>query len=139
MEKWKDIKDHKGYEVSNLGRVRSSKWGRVLERKLVPDRDGYLTVVMRQNGKYVNRKVHRLVADAFIPNPNVLPIVCHKDDTPTNNTYSNLFWGTVVDNMQDKVRKNRQQRLRSDICKYCGMVSTYISIARWHNENCKHK
>lgn len=140
MENWKDIKDHEGYQVSTLGKVRSFKWGRALEKKLRLDRGGYLTVLLRQNGKYVNRKVHRLVATAFIPNESNLPLVCHKDDIPSNNIYTNLFWGSVIDNIQDKVKKNRQNRPKVDTtCKYCGLKSIAMNINRWHNENCKHK
>lgn len=61
--------------------------------------------------KIIHRiKVHRLVALAFIPNPNGYPIVCHKDNNPTNNKVENLYWGTQSDNMKQMVADNRQRK-----------------------------
>jgi len=51
--------------------------------------------------------VHRLVAAAFVPNPEDKPFVCHADDDTTNNAASNLWWGTPKENMQDMIRKGR--------------------------------
>lgn len=101
-EVWKDVVGHDGYQVSNLGNVRSyvrNKDGRDL--KFVKNRQGYNTVCL---GRGNRRLVHRLVADAFIPNPDKLPIVRHMDDNPSNNIVNNLAWGTQTDNMQDCVQ-----------------------------------
>lgn len=88
MEQWKDIIYEKDYQISNLGRIKSFKWGK--ERILKPSlsKRGYLNV--RLNGK--NYLVHRLVAEAFIPNPNDYKEVNHKDENPQNNIVSNLEW-----------------------------------------------
>ena len=70
-----------------------------------PVHNGYYTV------KIIHRvKVHRLIALAFIPNPNNYPIVCHKDNNPTNNKPENLYWGTQSHNMQQMVRDGRQRK-----------------------------
>lgn len=98
MEKeiWKNIKGYEGlYEISSFGSVRSlcsGKWGKEMIRKLVPDKDGYMTVNLKKNGKYHNYKVHRLVGMAFIDNPNNLPMINHKDENRANNTIENLEW-----------------------------------------------
>lgn len=60
---------------------------------------GYLTVILYKNGKIKNYKIHRLVAEAFIPNPNNYPCVNHKDENPSNNCINNLEWCTHKYNM----------------------------------------
>lgn len=103
-EFWKDIKGYEGfYQVSNLGRVKSlakyqkGNGGSIFWRKetiLKPANSGrgYLMVVLIKNKKRKSYILHRLVADAFIPNPYNLPQVNHKDENKTNNVVSNLEW-----------------------------------------------
>jgi hypothetical protein len=68
---------------------------------------GHLTVVLSKDGKSVTLLVHRLVALAWIRNPDNLPFVLHSDDVPSNNKVGNLRWGTHQDNMDDMLRKGR--------------------------------
>ena len=92
-EIWADVKDYEGlYQVSNLGRIKSTRYSRLM----VPCKDyrGYLTVQFTVKGKIKRFKIHRLVAQAFIPNPNNLPQVNHKDENKTNNIVDNLEWCT---------------------------------------------
>lgn len=92
-EYWKPVVGYEGlYEVSNWGRVKSIKFGR--ERILKPGTNnrGYLFVNLCKNGKKKNFRVHRLVAEAFIPNPYNLPEVNHKDENKLNNNAENLEW-----------------------------------------------
>ena len=99
MENWKAISGYEGlYEVSDLGRVKSLKYGK--ERILKPGKNthGYLHVNIFKDGKKKMSLVHRLVAEAFIPNPNNLETVNHKDEVKTNNTVSNLEWMSIKDN-----------------------------------------
>ena len=107
-EEWRDIEGYEGiYQVSNLGRVRSldhkarhrSRTGNEFEvtykgriRKQVPNENGYSIVMVKNGGKSRALKVHRLVAQAFIPNPDNLPIINHKDENPSNNHVENLEW-----------------------------------------------
>ena len=100
-EIWKDVKGYEGrYQVSNFGNVRSLNhfvknghgrrivYGRIL--KPYKSSHGYLSVYLGKNMRHCS--VHRLVAMAFIPNPNNLPEVNHKDENKANNVYTNLEW-----------------------------------------------
>lgn len=90
---WKDIQGFEGlYEVSNFGNVRSLKYGKIKYLKPADDGNGYYFVNLSKNGIVKNFKIHRLVANAFIPNPNNLPQINHKDEDKTNNKANNLEW-----------------------------------------------
>ena len=94
-EIWKDKKDYEGhYQVSNLGRVKSIKFGKeiILKQKI---RGGYYSVGLSKNGIVKTYYVHRLVAEAFIDNPNNYKEVNHKDECKSNNIVSNLEWCEV--------------------------------------------
>ena len=80
---WKEIDGCENYEVSNDGGVRNTRTGRVL--KLHPDPDGYYRVGLYRSGKETKKKVHRLVASAFVANPDNKPEVDHIDNDKTNN------------------------------------------------------
>lgn len=96
VEFWLKHPDIDGIEVSSFGRARSVK-GHYY--KIRPEQ-GYLRVGFRMNGKIAHKLVHRLVAQAFIPNPNNLPQVNHKDGDRTNNNVSNLEWCDNYYNMK---------------------------------------
>mgnify|MGYP002679946246 CR=1 FL=1 len=112
-EVWKDIKGYEGlYQVSNLGRVRSLNYGRSGETKLLKQgtTNGYKRVFLYKNGKGKNYFVHRLVAMAFIPNPNNLPIINHKDEDSSNNNVNNLEWCTQEYNLNYGTRNERASK-----------------------------
>lgn len=108
MEEWKDIKE--GYQISNKGSVRSRINNRhgvgetYHEIKPYVNQHGYEIVHLGRGDRH---SVHRLVAEAFISNPDNLPLVRHLDDNPRNNNVDNLAWGTQTDNMQDCVKHGR--------------------------------
>ena len=111
-EEWRDIKGYEGlYQVSNLGRVRSLNCRGhkgcigILTPRL--DGKGYEMVALYKEGKARNIKVHRLVAQAFIPNPNNYPQVNHKDENKTNNDVKNLEWCTNEYNHNYGTRNER--------------------------------
>lgn len=105
-ETWKPITDYVGlYEVSSEGRVRNVKTGKILKPK--NNRRGYLFVGLHKNGAVKNRYIHRLVAQAFIPNPNKLPEVNHKDEIKANNNLDNLEWVSHRDNSNYGKRNER--------------------------------
>ena len=87
----KDIKNYEGiYAITEDGRVWSYKYSKFLKAR--PSADGYLYVGLSNNYKYKNCLVHRLVAEAYLPNPNNWPQVNHKDENKANNSVSNLEW-----------------------------------------------
>lgn len=99
-EEWKPIKGYEGlYEVSNMGRVKSlhRSQGIILKQGTF---HGYMKVGLHKNGTRSTKKVHRLVATAFIRNPNNYEFVNHKDGNKKNNTVDNLEWCTRSYNMR---------------------------------------
>ena len=104
QEQWKPIQEFNGeYEVSNIGRVRSMKQyggqiGRIMPQ--TKQHHGYHAVMFWMHNKAYCRKVHRLVAEAFIPNPDNLKEVNHIDGNHDNNQMSNLEWITHQANVQ---------------------------------------
>ena len=90
-EMWKDIEDYEGlYQVSNLGNVKNIKTNKILKPEETPK--GYLRIRLSKNHICKNYKIHRLVGKAFIPNPDNLPQINHKDENKHNNTINNLEW-----------------------------------------------
>ena len=120
-EIWKDVPNYEGlYQVSNLGNVKSldkyvnsgiknntsvKRKGQLLKQSL--KKNGYLQVTLTHNNirKYIG--VHRLVAQTFIPNPNNLPVVNHKDENPLNNCVNNLEWCTQKYNCNYGTRNSK--------------------------------
>ena len=96
-EVWKDFN---GYHVSNFGRVKSFKRGKQMILKPMVDKKGYLSVALYKDGVRKYFYVHRLVARAFIPNPENKREVNHIDGHPLNNHVSNLEWCTQSENRQ---------------------------------------
>lgn len=88
METWKHVCGYQKYEVSNYGNVRRGK--RILKQTETPS--GYLTVHLCENGIRKRHRINRLVALAFIDNPNGFPVVNHKDENKKNNCVDNLEW-----------------------------------------------
>ena len=113
MEIWKDIAGYEGlYQVSNLGRVKSLKkgrWGTGKERILKPAKDGngYLFVKLCKDGNSKMYHIHRLVADAFIPNPDNLPTVDHINRDRTDNRVENLRWASMKMQAENKCEWDR--------------------------------
>lgn len=93
MELWLPVKGYEGrYSVSNRGDVKSHLTGKLLVQSY--NTFGYKQVSLHKSGKQDTKTVHRLVAEAFLPNPNNLPYINHKDEDKTNNDVSNLEWCT---------------------------------------------
>lgn len=124
-EIWKSIKGFDGkYCVSSWGRIISYaryKEGRILRPMIC--NNGYLAIDLRKNGKYERYLIHRLVAEAFIPNPHHLPCVNHKDESRNNNRMDNLEWCTNKYNSNYGTIKNRMSEAHS------------ISISQYTKDN----
>lgn len=124
-EIWKDVIGYEGYyQVSNLGRIRSidrevvdkngvkrSIHGKIMRHTF--NSDGYPAIPLCRNGVYKRLKIHRLVALAFIPNPDNLPEVSHLDETRTNNRVDNLVWSSHKDNCNMPLIKIRHGQVTS--------------------------
>lgn len=124
MEQWKPIKGYDHYDISNLGRVKS------LERiahtplasylkpenilKAADNGKGYKFVRLWQDGKSKKHYIHRLVAEAFIPNPNNYPEVNHIDSDPSNNKVDNLEWVTHRQNAKHMMSQGRGAMCRKE-------------------------
>ena len=114
-EYWKPVVGYEGlYEVSNWGGVKSLKFGKEKILKPQKDKDGYLQVTLCKNNIKKVYKVHRLVAEAFLDNPNNYKEVNHKDENKTNNVVTNLEWcdrkynqnyGTRTERVAEKISK----------------------------------
>ena len=113
-EIWKDIIGFEGiYEISNLGRIRRIKTGRILSTRRS---DGwYITVTLYKDKKRYGKSLHRLVAETFVPNPYNLPEVNHIDEDKINNRADNLEfcdrkynvnYGTIKDRIRNTRLKN---------------------------------
>lgn len=129
-ELWKPVTGYRGlYEVSNRGGVRSLdrvvsfvqagvskktlRKGRVLVPRCISS--GYYQVVLSKTGVNHAYLVHRLVAAAFISNPENLPVVMHLDDDRKNNVVQNLKWSTQKDNLTDMVNKGRGDQMKAKL------------------------
>lgn len=137
-EEWRDIKGYEGcYQVSNLGRVKSltrkDRNGRTrAERILVNNKRSsekdYLRVHLSKDNVAKDYSIHRLVAIAFIPNPNGYTVVNHLDNNPSNNNVTNLEWTTLKGNMewasrQHRMHYNPQNLLKAQISKKIPVIA----------------
>lgn len=114
MNDWAIIDDNPYYRVNRDGDIYST----ITERKLTPIRQktGYVHVTLcDEDGNHRQRSVHRIVASAFIPNPDKLPIINHKDGCKTNNCVDNLEWCTHSRNSKHAYEIGLQKPIPSQI------------------------
>lgn len=153
-EIWKDILGYEGlYQISNLGNIKSlerkvikGKGGLyTLPEKILKQRDngnGYLTVLLCKNGKYNHLYIHRLAAQAFIPNPDNLPQVNHINEIKTDNRVDNLEYCDTKYNCNYGTRTERiveKQMSRPILCVELNkLFSSIKDAARWFNKENGH-
>lgn len=106
-EIWKDVVGYENkYQVSNLGNVKSLVFSKPKLLNQYSDKNGYLITRLWNKNKPKHCKVHRLVAEAFIPNTDNKPTVNHKDLNKSNNHVSNLEWMTRKEQSEHAVINN---------------------------------
>lgn len=103
-EIFKVIEGHPDYEISNLGRIKSKRRKKHIIMSLVLDPEGYQRIRMMEFNTQYTRKVHRLVAQAFLPNLSNLAEVNHINGVKTDNRVENLEWCDKSHNMQHALR-----------------------------------
>lgn len=165
-EKWRDIKGFPNYKVSSMGRVLALNFQRTNTKKILKPQigsRGYFHICLCNNGKIYTKRISRLVAEAFIPNPDNLPCVNHKDENKLNNKVDNLEWcaykyncnyGTGIDRcsrkrMNDPNRSKRVVMMKNGViikvfpslreCGRYGYNSQIISQLCNHKKNCRYK
>lgn len=112
IEQWRFIPNTNDlYKVSNLGRIFSLKRGRLL--KPYQPKDGYYTFIISVNSKTRLGRVHRIVAEAFVPNPNNFSCVDHIDGNKLNNSASNLRWCSQKENINNPNTKTKSKDNRT--------------------------
>lgn len=146
-EVWEPIRGYVGlYEVSNMGRVRSLCWyntNKIHILKLKKEKNGYYRVGLTKNGVQTSHLVHRLVAIAFIPNPNNYPCVNHKDENPSNNCVENLEWcthsyntkyGSCIERASNKRKNNKYSKVVLQYTLENVLLAEYPSTKEAHRQ-----
>jgi len=128
----KVINGFSNYTIDKDGTIRNIKTGRALKPSL--NGRGYYFVNLYKDGKKKPIRIHRLIAENLIPNPENLPVVRHLDDDKTNNDIKNLAWGNQSENMKDMYRngyKNHRRKLTEE------QVKEIFYDSRLHREIAK--
>lgn len=152
-EIWKDIEGYEGYQVSSLGRVKAKEKidgnGNLRkERMLLPyNHNGYNRVGLVSNGKRKHYFVHRLVATAFVPNPNGYEFINHKSEVKTDNSVDNLEWCDFTYNIRygTAIERKSKTQINGKCSKKIGqydlnneLVKIWVSAAEYERQtgNC---
>ena len=123
VEVFRSVDGYENHTVSSFGRVKNTKTGRIL--KGFDDGRGYVIVQLFKDGNRRNHKIHRLVANAFLDNPNDKLCVDHKDNNKTNNNISNLRFATTKENSQNS-------SIRLDNTSGCKGISWNKKAKKWN-------
>lgn len=135
LETWRSVRDFEGvYEVSNLGRVKSLNYRNTGKPGIITPMhrncDKYLRIALSKKGKKEYRYLHRIVAEAFIPNPYNFPEINHLDTDPRNCKLDNLEWCTRQHNVNYyKTRLNRSKKVEVYDAVTNELISSHASVA----------
>ncbi len=128
---WKEIQEYPNYSVSNTGLIRNNNTNKILKQTI--NKTGYYFLAVAPNGRHGKTKcfrVHREVAKAFIPNPDNLPQVNHKDGNKLNNCVDNLEWCTNSYNVQHAYNNNLLIAPRGEECTFSVLTEELIAHIR---------
>lgn len=136
MEKWKSIKGFENlYEISNMGNIKSlgnkKNHSKIIYLKKGENRGGYEYVVLQNNKKIKSKLVHRLVAEAFIPNPENKKQVNHIDGNKKNNCVENLEWNTPSENILHSFKIKLRKPTWKNVLQYDldnNFIASYNSV-----------
>lgn len=136
VEEWRDVEGYENlYQVSRKGRVRSSHKGYWEVLTSVVNTHGYNQYLFHKNGKKKNMRGNRLVAEAYIPNPDNLPYVNHKDENPANDCVDNLEWCTAKYNVNYGTARQRTSINHSKNRPVCMFDVDGVFIREFYNVN----
>lgn len=128
MEVWKNIKDFEGlYQVSNLGNIKRITTNKVLNPSI--SNRGWLYLSLSKDNKYKNHRVHRIVAQTFIPNPKDKATVNHINGIKTDNRVENLEWNTIGENVRHAIKNGLQIKTKKVRCVETGIIYNSINEA----------
>ena len=114
----KDVKGYEGlYQITDKSEVINVKTGKTMKPQIT--NKGYKMVDLHKDGVRKHALLHRLMAEAFVPNPNNYPIVLHKDNNKINTDPDNLVWGTYSQNNAQAIRDGLNKVPRPDNRKGC--------------------
>lgn len=134
LEIWEIVRSIPRLEVSNLGNVRCSKTGRPWYIK--KDKIGYLCGQYKISGKRFSFKVHRLVAEAFLPNPENKPEVNHKDGVKHNSSLSNLEWCTRQENIRHAFDTGLNPKPKGSLNGRAVLSEDFVhELCKWYEES----
>ena len=124
---WKDIIGYEGiYAISDKGEIINVKTG--LLKKPWINNKGYYCIDLEKDSIRKHKLVHRLLAEAFIPNPNNYPIVLHLDNIKTNLSLDNLVWGTYSENQQQAIKDGLNKVPKPDNRKFFAITNGTESV-----------
>lgn len=123
-ENWRIVQEYNHYEVNEIGQIRHIKRKKVLSLRVSPN--GYAYVNFNINGYRKNFAVHRIVAQAFLPNPNNYSEVNHKDYNKLNNTVSNLEWVSSSQNKKHMFLKEENKKVRGKSVEQYSLKGEYM-------------
>lgn len=141
IETWKDIPNYEGlYQASNLGNIKSIGYGRPKLLKLVLNkRLGYLYVTLWKDKKLLGKRVHRLIAQTFLENPEEKPEVNHLDGVKINNNVENLEWSTEKENtihyIKNGLRKYKISEEHRDKINKSNILKRAKTVQQFDKEN----
>lgn len=126
MEEFGEIKDFENYAISNYGKVLNKEKQTFLKPHL--DKQGYYNIALSKNGKEKKFSIHRLLALAFIPNPNNLIMVDHMDRNKQNNNLTNLRWITPKNNRRNSNKRQNCSSIYKGVSFHNGKWRSQIKI-----------